>query len=208
MTQLVVTQDLLEDLFDGTDPKTLAKYLPALTTMLPKNGIDTPARIAMFLSQVGTECEGFRVMAENLNYSAAGLAATFPSHFPHGDEAAYARQPEKIANRVYANRLGNGPEASGDGWKYRGRGAIDVTGKDAYMGFAAFAGKKLEEVGDYLETPEGAVLSGVWFWTKNNLNRFADKNDEVGCTRAVNGGLNGLAARTQIYDDAMDDLQA
>jgi len=202
----VITQDLLEDIFDTTGSSVLARYVGPMQMLLQQYSINTPKRVAMFLSQVGQESAGLRVTEENLNYSAAGLRAVFPTHFPNHDEAAYARQPEKIANRVYASRLGNGNEASGDGWRYRGRGLIQITGKTNYTAFATFTNKSLEDATSYLSAVDGAVHSAVWYWNKNNLNRFADAGDEVGCTKAVNGGLNGLAQRTQYYHDALDAL--
>jgi putative chitinase len=117
--------------------------------------------------------------------------------------AQYARQQQKIANRVYANRMGNGDEASGDGWRYRGRGAIQLTGKNNYIGFAHDMGMSLEDAIAYLETPEGAIMSAGWFWNNNKLNAIADKNDVTAMTKAINGGTNGLDDRARLYKLAL-----
>ena len=164
------------------------------------NGIDTKDRVCGFLSQAGTESGGFRVKVENLNYSQQGLRKVFPKYFP-GDATAfrYARQPQAIANRVYGGRMGNGSEASGDGFKYRGRGYIQLTGKDNYTKCGADIGQDLIANPDYLTTVSGAVESAVWYWTKNNLNALADKKDVLLMTKKINGGTNGLAERQAYY---------
>lgn len=172
------------------------ELLPILNKYLKEYNITTIFRISHFLSQVGHESLDFNVLSENLNYSAEGLQKTFKKYFPDSNIAwRYARQPSAIANRAYANRMGNGPEASGDGWKYRGRGAIQCTGKTTYSLFAKASGKPLEAVGDYLETLEGAVHSACWFWAVNGLNKAADTNDVVFVTKKINGGTNGLDDR-------------
>jgi putative chitinase len=117
--------------------------------------------------------------------------------------AEYANKPEKIANRVYASRMGNGDEASGDGWKYCGRGLIQLTGKDNYTFFAGSLGISEEEAAEYLATFEGATQSACWFWEQNNLNRFADAGDIKGLTRAINGGYIGLEDRIHHYEHAL-----
>ena len=176
----------------------------ALDQLLPDYGIDTPQRVAHFLAQCAHESGGFKFIRENLNYSAQGLMNTFRKYFPSMELAQqYQRQPEKIANRVYANRMGNGDEASGDGWRYCGRGLIQLTGKDNYTFFAGSLGIPVEEAADYLATFEGAAQSACFFWEQNNLNRFADANDVKGLTRAINGGQIGLEDRIKHTNHAL-----
>ena len=144
----------------------------ALAQLLPEYQIDTPERMAAFLAQCAHESGNFVFIKENLNYKAASLRKVFPKYFPTDDLAAqYANKPEMIANRVYANRMGNGPEESGDGYKFCGRGLIQVTGRDNYTWFAASLGIEPEEASEYMETFEGAAQSACWFWETNNLNQ-------------------------------------
>lgn len=178
-------------------------WVQELNTFMPRYGIDTPLRIAAFLPQCGHESEGFTALKENLNYSAEALTKTWPLRFPARVAQQYARQPERIANRAYANRMGNGPEESGDGWRHRGRGIIQLTGGDMYRAFAKAAGKPYEEIAAYLETKAGAVESACWFWVKcKNLNPLADAADMLGMTKLINGGTNGLADRQARYAQA------
>ena len=163
--------------------------------------MDTPLRKAHFLAQVAHESGGLKYSAENLNYSAQGLRSVFGKYFKTNDIAAlYARKPEKIANRVYADRMGNGNEASGDGWKFRGRGLIQLTGKDNYQQFAKDYGIDCVNNPDLLLDPQFALASACWFWQKRNLNTFADKDDIVMVTKRINGGVNGLNDRQQYLD--------
>jgi len=175
----------------------------AINAVCPKYGIDTYLRLAAFLSQCGHESSDFTRLVEGLNYSASALTRTWPKRFPAAVAGKYARQPERIANRAYADRMGNGPEESGDGWKHRGRGAIQVTGKENYLAFAEAAGKSYEEVFDYLETREGAIESACWFWSTNVLNIFADRKWTETITRRINGGTNGLEDRKARYAAAL-----
>ena len=173
-------------------PDTAAKY-----------GITTPLRLAHFLAQCGHESAGFKAVNENLNYGAKGLLTTFKKYFPTEALAEqYARQPEKIAARVYGSRMGNGDEASKEGWKYRGRGYIQLTGKDNYKAFRQFVPD------DVVANPELVadkypLLSAAWVWSNRNLNRKADtgstSNAVVLVTRAVNGGTNGLEERQSYF---------
>jgi len=184
----------------------------ALSQLLPDYEINTPQRIAAFIAQCAHESAGFMVLKENLNYRASSLRKVFGKYFPT-DELAnqYASGPnkqEKIANRVYANRMGNGDEASGDGWRYCGRGLIQLTGKDNYSFFAGSLGIAVEEASEYLQTFEGAAQSACWFWETNNLNRFADSGDIKGLTRAINGGYIGLEDRIKHYEHALHVLGA
>lgn len=160
-------------------------------------GIDTPMRLAHFVAQVLHETGGLKTLEENLNYSAKGLRQVFPKYFTEAQAAAYARHPELIANRVYANRLGNRDESSGDGWRYRGRGCIQLTGRANYRAY----GQSRHCVGDVANHPEwlgqmpGAAKSAMWYWQQHGCNALADKDDVEAVTRRVNGGLNGLAQR-------------
>ena len=175
------------------NPESLLPHLNHYTTSA---GIITPLRQAHFLSQVAHESGSLNTVSENLNYSAEALQKVFKKYFPDSAIAwKYARQPQAIANRVYANRMGNGSEASGDGWKYRGAGLIQLTGKNNHEAFAKAVGKPLEAVGDYLRTPEGAVHSACWFWATNGLNKLADADDVRAVTKRINGGYIGLEDR-------------
>lgn len=174
------------------------EYIDALNKVLPENGIDTPLRACHFLAQIIHESGHLKYNAENLNYSASALQSVFKKYFPNETIAnEYARKPEKIANRVYANRMGNGSEASGDGWKYRGRGLIQLTGKNNYTSCGNDLGIDLVNNPDLLLVPEYALKSACWYWNKNKLNDYADKDDINTITRRINGGINGLADRSE-----------
>ena len=203
-----VTLGLLRELCPKTRSTTLAKYVEPLNKIGEHFDLfENPKRMAAFLAQIAHESGGFNFVKEGLNYSAAGLTKTWPRRFPTLASARpYARNAEKIANRVYANRMGNGSEASGDGFKFRGRGLIQLTGKTNYSRFAKSIGKSLNETIAYLETPEGAVASAGWFWDINKLNIYADKGDFVGLTRRINGGTIGLADRKHHYAIALKAL--
>jgi len=165
-------------------------------------------RAAAFVAQTAHESGGFNFVKENLNYGAPGLMKTFKKYFPTEDVAnQYAKKGEKIANRVYANRMGNGDEASGDGYRFCGRGLIQLTGRNNYTKFAADLGISVEDTVAYLETPAGAVSSAGWFWDNNNLNQYCDKNDFVTLTKRINGGTIGLEDRQHHYHIALDLLQ-
>lgn len=173
-------------------------------SLLDEYQINTPKRVASFLAQCGHESGGFVFISENLNYSASGLMKVFPKYFPTQELAnAYAKNPQKIANRVYASRMGNGDEASGDGFKYRGRGLIQLTGKDNYFWFAASLEITPEEASEYTQTFEGAAQSACWFWETNKLNALADANDFVTMTKRINGGTIGLKDREHHYEIAL-----
>lgn len=182
-------------------PREAAIWAEAVAATCRTFEIDTPERVAGFLAQVGHESSGFRYTSENLNYSPARLMQVFPKYFP--DEAlanAYGHKPEKIANRVYANRMGNGDEASGDGWRFRGRGLIQLTGKENYVAFMMEANNMaLIEPDSVSDSPSLAADSAGWFWKRNGLNVLADKRDVVGMTRRINGGVNGLDDRQMRY---------
>ena len=176
-------------------PKLNKRTLNALEKCVTTAQLNTTLRQAYFFSQLAHESSVFTVMEENLNYSATGLLKVFPKYFNSSNVHTFAREPQAIATRVYANRLGNGDENSGDGWRYRGRGYIQLTGKTNYSAFAKSVNMSLEDVIAYAGTVEGAAASAAWFWNQNKLNRFADAGDYVGLTKAINGGLNGLDHR-------------
>jgi putative chitinase len=191
----------------GVSQGNIDKYLPWLNMTMLERGITTPQRQAMFLSQLAHESGNFQFTSENLNYSADALRRVFGKYFPTDAEAQeYARQPERIANRVYANRMGNGDESSGDGWKYRGRGLIQLTGKDNYAAFSLEAKNNALQNPDLVAEPEMAVESAGWFWATNRLNQIADTGDVKAVRRRVNGGFNGLEDCQKKYNKLMEIL--
>ena len=198
-----LTKNDIWNIFNSTPAKYLNQYADLLIELTVKHGINTTKRQAMFLAQIKHESSGMQRVTENLNYSRNGLLRTFGKYFNVSTASSYARNPMRIANRVYANRMGNGSESSGDGWKYRGRGLIQLTGKNNYKQFSEDTG--LDAVGnpDIVATPEGAIMSAIWFWNKNNLNRSADDGDIRSNTRTINGGYNGLHEREQFYTQAI-----
>jgi putative chitinase len=180
------------------------QWYEALSAILPEYGINTPERVAAFIAQCAHESGGFKFLKENLNYKAESLLKVFPKYFKTLDEArAYEKKPEKIANRIYGNRMGNGNEASGDGFRYCGRGLIQLTGKENYSWFAASLEIPVEEASEYLETFEGAVQSACWFWEENKLNQWADKKDILTLTKRINGGTIGLDDRIKHFNHAL-----
>ncbi len=188
----------------GVATEDAEQYIGDLEEVLPKYGIaDSKLRLAHFFSQVLHESGSMKYDMENLNYSAKALRAVFGKYFKTKREAeAYARQPEKIANRVYAKRMGNGSEASGDGWRYRGRGLIQLTGKNNYQAFAAWIeDERVLEDPDLVAT-EYAVQSAVFYWDRHKLNKIADRDDVERLTKRINGGLNGLAHRKELLNKA------
>jgi putative chitinase len=205
----MITIELLQKVCPGTKKIILEKYVdPLYTIALYYDIADTKERTAAFIAQLAHESGGFNTVIENLNYSAEGLTRVFPKYFPTLALAnQYARNPEKIANRVYANRMKNGDEASGDGWKFRGRGLVQLTGKDNYTKFAQSLEMDLDATVEYLETPSGAAVGAGWFWDTNKLNSYCDKNDFIGLTKRINGGTNGLADRQHHYEVALQYLK-
>ena len=182
----------------------LDEWYDALSKVLPDYDIATPERVAAFMAQCAHESGGFKTLKENLNYKAESLCKVFSKYFPNIELASqYAHQQEKIANKVYGNRMGNGDEASGDGYRYCGRGLIQLTGKDNYTAFAESIETPVEELPEYLSTFEGAVQSACWFWETNNLNQYADSGDILTMTKRINGGTIGLEDRKKHYDHAL-----
>lgn len=181
----------------------------AISDICPEYEINTPQRLAAFIAQCAHESGGFRFLRENLNYKAESLMRTWPSRFPTLEIARqYANNPEKIANKVYANRMGNRDEASGDGWRYLGRGLIQLTGKENYQWFAASLQMDVEDLPEYMGTFEGAVQSACFFWENNNLNNEADAGDIKTMTKKINGGYLGLDDRIEHYNHALEILGA
>ena len=202
----ILTKDRLKQMVKNPY---IDQWHEALDQLLDDYEINTPLRVAHFVAQCAHESGNFVFIKENLNYKAASLQKIFSKYFPTAELAAqYANKPERIANRIYANRMGNGDEASGDGFRYCGRGLIQLTGKDNYTFFAGSLGISVEEASEYLQTFEGAAQSACFFWEQNKLNRFADANDVKGLTRAINGGFIGLEDRIKHTEHALHILGA
>ena len=179
------------------------RVTPALAAAMARYEIDTPARMAAFLAQLAHESGQLQRWSEDLSYRWQRLRQVFPKYFKtDADAQEFDRQKERIANRVYGGRLGNGPEASGDGWRYRGRGPIQLTGKDNYRACGADIGVDLVNEPERLETPEVGCLAAAWFWTKRGLNALADAGDFVAITKKINGGLIGLEDREAFWEQA------
>jgi putative chitinase len=197
----ITTQQLLQILPNAR--QVAGVFVPALNTAMAQFGISTPLRMAAFLAQVGHESAHLTAVVENLNYSASALQATWPSRFPAALAAQVARKPEQIANIAYGSRMGNGPPVTGDGWKFRGRGLIQVTGWVNYQACGAALGLDLLNKPELLEQPVYAALSAAWFWQSNGLNAMADAGKFEAITKKINGGLNGQADRLEIYQRAL-----
>jgi putative chitinase len=205
MSNFILTREQLAQLLPGNPY--LDHWHHALEQALPDYDINTPQRVAAFVAQCSHESGGFRALKENLNYKAVTLRKIFPKYFPDDATANhYASLPNKqeaIANRVYGGRMGNGPEASGDGFRYCGRGLIQLTGKSNYQNFADSIETPVEDIPEFLATFEGAVQSACWFWESNNLNQWADKGDILTLTKRINGGTIGLDDRIKHYEHAL-----
>jgi putative chitinase len=191
----------------------LAKYAPHLEEGLSKFGIDTPARIAAFVAQLAHESGDFLRVEENLNYAWQALRSTWPKRFTSDAFAQdYHRQPEKIANYVYGGRNGNGDTASGDGWRYRGRGLIQVTGRGNYAAYAqAIGDPSVVAEPAQLAQPRHAALSACWYWKANHLNTLADAGTEIAFNEIsyrINNGWNGKADRLENWVQAKAVLTA
>jgi putative chitinase len=209
----------------GVKQATAEKWARAVSLACQEFGIDTAQRIAGFLSQCAHESGGFERLQENLNYSADGMAAIWPRRFavlgpdkkpvkkdgknqPNKFALALHRKPEMIANVVYSSRMGNGPTESGEGWKYRGRGLKQLTGKDNHRACSEGLGVDLVENPDLLLDPVYAARSAAWFWATNKCNSFADSGDIEGLTKRINGGLIGIDDRKKRYASAMRSLSS
>lgn len=201
------TEDAVRQLIPKV--KNFDEWYNNLLNILPEYDIDTPKRVAAFMAQCGHESGGFTLMQENLNYSAKGLRGTFGKYFPNDEVAKlYERKPQMIANRVYANRMGNGDEASGEGWYFRGRGIVQITGKNNYTkcSQSLFESNVLVENPDLLLETEYAIHSACWFWSAARLNELADIGDIKTMTKRINGGYIGLEDRINHYNHAIDIL--
>lgn len=197
MKVMLITKSQLLRAVPKLNRARLDEFVASLNQWAVCFGIDSPLRMAHYLAQVFHESQLLKRTDENLNYSADGLLRTFPRYFNTAQAKEYARQPERIANRVYANRMGNGPEASGDGWRYRGRGYIMLTGKANYERFAksdVCTADVVRQPDALKQFPLNQVVAG-WFWEQHGLNALADRDDADGITRRINGGTNGLADR-------------
>lgn len=195
----ILTKEKLKLIIPKT--KDVDFWYDSLNKFLPSHEINTIYRITAFIAQCAHESNYFNVLQENLNYSAIGLMKTWPKRFYDINTAnKYAHKKEEIANYVYANRNGNGDEKSGDGWKYCGKGLIQLTGKGNYIKFSEYSKVPLEDLPNYLLTHDGAVLSACWYWKLNNLNKLADNQDMKGITKIINGGYNGLSDRIEKYN--------
>ena len=210
----------MEFLFDFNEDKLAScikknrdphSWFEALAEQLPKFAIVTPARAAGFISQCQHESADFTILEENLNYGAKGLASIFKKYFP--SEAAakpYERKPQMIANKIYGGRMGNGNEASGDGYKFRGRGILQLTGRSNYTQCSRdlFGDDTLADDPDLLTQPDYAILSACWFWHKNRLNDICDRGDVVLLSKRINGGTIGLADRIHHWNECLHVLEA
>lgn len=208
----------------GIKPDLAERWLPHVQNALARFGIESERQVSAWLAQTAHESGGYTLLSENLNYSADGMAAIWPNRFavlgpdkkavktkegknqPNKFSLALHRKPEMIANVVYSSRMGNGPIESGDGWRYRGRGLKQLTGKDNYT--RCGQGLELDLVGkpDLLLEPQGAALSAAWFWSVNKCGALADADDFVGLTKKINGGTIGLADRERRYKAVLASL--
>lgn len=200
-SKFILSKTQLTALLKGNNH--IDEWYSAMQVLLPKYDINTPKRVAAFISQCSHESLNFTVLEENLNYSTSALLRVFPKYFRTRDPSAYARKPEAIANVVYSNRMGNRSEKSGDGWTYRGRGVIQLTGFNNYSSFSKHIGKSIQDTIKYLTTKQGALESACWYWQTNNINSAADTGDVKRVTKIINGGYNGLDDRQKHYNHAI-----
>jgi putative chitinase len=184
-------------------------WVEPLEEVFHRYEINTPERQAAFIGQCAHESMNFTKLEENMNYSAEGLMKTWPSRFPTLESAKpYHRNPEKIANKVYAGRMGNGPEETGEGWLYHGRGLIQLTGKDNYTLAGDALNMDFIHSPDYVLVPKYAALTAGWYWNKRQLNKEADAKDYTGMTKKINGGTIGLDDRVAHIKHAQEVLTA
>lgn len=198
---MIIVESQIRRIMPNVKETRVKEFVKCFNEWSDRFGISTPLRFVHFIAQIAHESGEFKSMEENLNYSADGLLRVFPKYFTKETAAQYARKPEKIANKVYANRMGNGDEASGDGWRFKGRGAIGTTGRDNYKAYAdsEFCVGDLMSHPEWLAQSPGCFKSAMYFWWKNGLNQIADTDDVVKVTKRVNGGTNGLAQRQYYY---------
>jgi putative chitinase len=205
----MIDVDLLRVACPERTREQLEPWVEPIRKACQRFGIDNVRRIAGFISQMAHESSLIPGREENLNYSAKRLTQVWPSRFPSIAAAEpYARNPEKLANRVYANRMGNGPESSGDGWKFRGVGPGQLTGRDNMTRFAKAMGLTVDQALAFIRTIEGGVMSFAWFWSVNDLNRLADTPGVTDETRRINGGTHGLADREARFNRTVAALLA
>lgn len=197
-----ITVDQFKSLFK--DNKKPEETTAAVNSVLSDERFDSKEKVAMFLAQCGHESAGFSVLSENLNYSSDALMKLFGKYFDSKEQAnLYHRNPEKIASRIYANRMGNGSEESKEGWKYRGRGPIQITGKSNYKKASLFLYKDERLVSDPepVSSLDVGLKCAFWFWVENSL--FSLSSDIVKATKKINGGTIGLEHRTSLYTEAL-----
>jgi putative chitinase len=196
-----ISADLLAVACPGTPKAELLRWVEPIQKACARFEINNVRRVAAFIAQMAHESAGFTRLEENLNYTAKRLTQVWPGRFPTIDAAApYARNPEKLANKVYGGRMGNGPESSGDGWRFRGGGPLQVTGAENWKRFSKALGMKLEQALAYGRTREGGVMAAAWFWESNDINRLADTPGVADESKRINGGTNGLADRKAKFD--------
>lgn len=189
-------------------------YIRPLNAALERFQINTPARVAAFLAQIAHESDELTDAEENLNYSAAGLARTWPNRYANGDGTPNAlayklhRNPVAIANNVYAGRMGNRSEKSGDGWRHRGAGAIQLTGRENQLAAALYFDVDFERIGEWLRSPEGAITSAAWYWQTHGCNELADAGQFLRITKVINGGTIGQAERVAYFETAKGAIYA
>lgn len=207
-----ITEPQVRRIMPKAKSENISAFVKAFNDYSEQFGITTKQRLCHLIAQCAHESAELSHLEENLNYSADGLLKTFPKYFNADSAKAYARQPERIANRVYANRMGNGNEASGDGWRYKGRGIIMLTGKNNYAAYekSGYCNGELTKHPEWLAKYPGALKSAMWFWKSNGLNEIADRDDGgkagkdvcIFITKRVNGGTLGLAQRLYYYNIA------
>ncbi|MCY4045821.1 MAG: LysM peptidoglycan-binding domain-containing protein [Cellvibrionales bacterium] len=199
-----ISADLLQQIMPSIAADTANQFAAPLSQGMMQAGINTPLRQSHFIAQLAHESGSFKFLIENLNYSESALNAVFGKYFSDDKPAAdYARKPEAIANCVYADRMGNGDESSGDGWRYRGRGLIQLTGKSNYQSLSEYCGEDYVANPELIaDSPEGAVTAAIWYWQSRHLNDYADKDDIETITKRINGGLNGLDDRKLFLTNA------
>ena len=199
----MVTAEQLAKLHIGPE------WVDALNETFQRFEINTPRQRAAFIGQCGHECGQFKVLEENLNYRAATLMKLWPKRFPTQEIAnEYEKQPKKIANKVYSSRMGNRDEASGDGWRFRGRGAIQLTGSDGYFHAGKALGVDFWANPDLVATPKYAALTAGWFWSTHKCNELAESANWVGLTKRINGGTIGLDDRIKHTNHALEVLSS